>query len=482
MAYKHGVYVREVPTSIIPAVNSMAGLPVIFGTAPVHLATTPAPANKPVLCHSYAEAVAAFGYSDNWHDYTLCEAIYSQFALFAVGPVVLVNVLDIAVHKTTVIATNKNMVDGVITLLDPVILTSLSVQLTQEGQNLVRGIDYEALYNDKEQLVITPLDGGQVTSDKTSLYVKYDKLDPAAIGSDEIIGGIDTVSGAVEGLECLNQVFPLYGLVPGMVLAPGWSQYPEVAAVMSAKSGNINGHFTAISLVDVPTDKVQKYTDVPIWKNQNNYTGTNQVVCWPKVRMGEKTYCLSTQLMAVMGTVDASNDDVPYESPSNKNLQANGACLADGAEVVLGPEQATYLNSQGLVTALNFMGGWKVWGNHTGCYPTNTDPKDAFICIRRMNNWLAQTFIQTYWAKVDKPITRRLIDTVVDSENIRLNGLMARGFILGGRVEFVKEENPVTDLMDGIMRFHTYWTPPTPARVIDNVIEYDPSYFSTLFA
>ena len=57
MAYKHGVYVSEVPTSIVPAVNTTAGLPVVFGTAPVHLATDRAATNKPVLCYSYAEAV-----------------------------------------------------------------------------------------------------------------------------------------------------------------------------------------------------------------------------------------------------------------------------------------------------------------------------------------------------------------------------------------------------------------------------------------
>lgn len=40
MAYKHGVYTQEVPTSIVPAVNSTAGLPVVFGTAPVHWRVT----------------------------------------------------------------------------------------------------------------------------------------------------------------------------------------------------------------------------------------------------------------------------------------------------------------------------------------------------------------------------------------------------------------------------------------------------------
>ena len=49
MAYKHGVYTSEVPTSIVPAVNSTAGLPVVFGTAPIHLASNRAEVNKPIL-------------------------------------------------------------------------------------------------------------------------------------------------------------------------------------------------------------------------------------------------------------------------------------------------------------------------------------------------------------------------------------------------------------------------------------------------
>ena len=76
MAYKHGVYTSEVPTSIVPAVNSTAGLPVVFGTAPIHLASNRAEVNKPILCYTYAEAVAAMGYSEDWEKYTLCETIY----------------------------------------------------------------------------------------------------------------------------------------------------------------------------------------------------------------------------------------------------------------------------------------------------------------------------------------------------------------------------------------------------------------------
>ena len=482
MAYKHGVYTSEVPTSIIPAVNTTAGLPVVFGTAPVHLATDRAQANRPVLCYSYAEAVAAMGYCKDWNNYTLCEAIYSQFALYNVAPVVLVNVLDPAVHKEAVSDSEVTFTNKVANVSEPVLLETLKVKKASAGQALTEGTDYAAAYNDDGVLVITALDDGQL-AEASNAFLDYDKLDPSAVDADDIIGGVSVSDGSLKGLETLNQVFPLFGLVPGIVAAPGWSDDPEVAAVMRSKAGNINSHFKASVLLDVPTGSsgVKKYTDVSNWKNQNNYIGTDDIVCWPMVKMGDDMYHLSTVVMGVIGQTDAANEDIPYVSPSNHTAQINGMCLADGTEVILGNEEANYLNGQGVVTCLNFIGGWRVWGNRTGCYPSNTDAKDAFISIRRMFNWQAQTFIQTYWAKVDQPINKRLIQTVVDSENIRLNGLVAQGCLLGGRIEFREDENPTTNLLDGIIKFHTYFSPPPPAREIDNVIEYDPSYFETLF-
>lgn len=88
---------------------------------------------------------------------------------------------------------------------------------------------------------------------------------------------------------------------------------------------------------------------------------------------------------------------VPYESPSNKDAKIDGLCLADGTAVVLTFEQANALNGGGIVTALNFMGAWKVWGNYTGCYPSSTDPKDMFIPCGRMFAYVQNTIIRTCW-------------------------------------------------------------------------------------
>ena len=253
---------------------------------------------------------------------------------------------------------------------------------------------------------------------------------------------------------------------------------------MKAKTTNISGHFEAICICDVDTDTVTKYSDVSAWKNTNNYVDSRQVLCWPKVTLGGVKYHLSAQLAGDMCKTDAAHDDVPYWSSSNQSLQCDGAVSgADGSEkeIFLDTSNAAYLNGQGIVTVLNFIGGWKAWGNRTTAYPSVTDPKDAFIPIRRMFNWVNNTLITSFWQKIDNPANKRLIATIVDSANVWLNGLTARGFILGGRVEFREDENPITDLMDGIIRFHVFFTPPSPARDIEFIQEYDPDYLSTLF-
>jgi phage tail sheath protein FI len=248
---------------------------------------------------------------------------------------------------------------------------------------------------------------------------------------------------------------------------------------MTAKAGNINSSFKAMAITDIPAD--QAYADVPAWKNDNNYTSKRQINTYPLVKLGDRTFHLSTQLAGVIGATDAANGDIPFVSPSNQAIQATASVFEDGTPLFLGPDQAAFLNGEGIVTPLNFVGGWKAWGNRTGAYPANTDPKDSFIPVRRMMDWIANTIILTYWQRIDSPINRRLTEAITDSLNIWLNGLTAIGALIGGRVEFLASENPETALMDGIVTFHVYATPPSPAREINFTVEYDAQYLGALF-
>ena len=595
MAYNHGVKVSEKPTSILPPVSVSAGVPFIVGTAPVNMSDV-SNVNKPVLCSSYAEAVAAFGFVPpvadasglKKYEYSISEFIYSQFALFGASPVIIVNVLDPATHKKAASATSVTLdSDGAGTIEESgIILGSISLgpnvgaekasgsyeglsfeavtsgaagnslsvalgrgedfadvdiyngserivhgrievetgtgTLTAAQCNAVSGMsdyvtfsgslayydipvieesvtlsggadgspqysfgtDYEAAFDDDGYLVISSLkdgSGNYKVPTGSAIQFSAQKLNPAAVTANDVVGGVD-VSGNKSGFELVDECFPRFRIVPGLLLAPGFSSNVTLAAVMAAKAANINQEFTAVAIIDAPTDSITQYSAVPAWKNDNNIVDPLQIVCWPMVALDGVAYHLSTQLAGVIAITDSENDDVPYVSPSNHNIKATSTILADGSEVWVAPDTGAYLNGQGVVTALNFIGGWKAWGNRTACYPSNTDAKDAFISVKRMFSWIGNTLVQTFWGQVDAPLNRRLIDTIVDSANLWLNGLEARQYIIGGRVEFNADENPAQDLLDGIARFHVYVTPASPAREIDFILEYDPAYLENLFA
>ncbi len=487
MAYSHGVYVSEVPTSVTPAVSVSAGLPVVFGSAPVNLTDDPsATLNTPQLIYTYSDAVTTLGFmaaNDNGiFDYTLCEFMKSHFSLFSVAPIVFVNVLDPDTHKADVTAETITLASDQATLANTGVLLSTVVVKSSDGTTTyVEDTDYTVTFNDDGESIVYRLDDGAI-AESAELQVDYSHLDPSLVDSDDIIGGVSVTTGKLTGLELIDEVFPRFRLVPGLVVAPGFSSDPTVSAVMKSKVQSINGHFKAISLTDIPTDEVTKYTDAPAWKNNNNVVGEFEVACYPKVKLGDEQYHLSTQLAGLICQVDGNNSDIPYKSPSNQSLQMDSAVLVDGTEVWLAPDTAAYLNGEGIVTALNFIGGWKAWGNRTAIYPSSTDPKDAFLPVRRMFNWVGNTLTQTFWGSLDYPLNRRQIDTVVDSVNLWLNGLVSQQYLIGGRVEFLAEENSTTDLMDGIARFHVYLTPPSPNREIDFILEYDADYLDTLFS
>ena len=71
--YFHGVSTRQNDTSISTPVTADSGIAFVVGAAPGH--TVDGAPNDPIMCQSYAEAVAALGYSDDWEKYPICEAI-----------------------------------------------------------------------------------------------------------------------------------------------------------------------------------------------------------------------------------------------------------------------------------------------------------------------------------------------------------------------------------------------------------------------
>lgn len=571
MAYRHGIYSNEVPTSITPPVtiDGNSGLVVAFGTAPLHLAAEPAKPNTPVLAHYYSDAVKQLGYSNDFDSYTLCEVMKTFFVLFGVAPVVFVNVLDPDKHYSEVTFTAEGIentpanlgtealidtlqvtsgedkepnelvkdtdyilntstegegdsavttttlsfltlenvtddaivlsyktsrdaeleefetyevaADTVITLDSDTILSTVKVLSGgSEMRTLTVDEDFTAARDTDGNVVVTLITDTKVVDD--TVEIAYHEVDASKVTAMDIIGGVDTMTGETTGLELIGGIYPHLGVLPGIIIAPKYSTNTAVAAVMKAKAKSIDGVFKATAIVDIDTDDALLYTQAAERKAINNLVDTSLFVCYPKVALDGEQYHLSTQMAALMNQVDADNNGIPYVSPSNHNLQCDSAVRKDGSEMYFGLEAANYLNGNGIITALNFANGWVLFGNRTSAFPTNADVKENFIPIRRIFNYVSNSLILNFWGRIDNPLNKRLIESIVTSANIWLNSLVSSGALLGARVAFLDTDNAITDLMDGVLKFHIYMTPPSPAREIDWIQEYDPNYLSTLFS
>lgn len=464
----HGIRTTESPTSIVAPIKT-GTVPIIFGTSEVNLVEPSERAiNKPVLCYSQKDVAKYLGLGNNSQSFTITQASDVFFKLYAVAPVIFVNVLDPAKHKKAVTGTEIDSTTlevreaGI--LLDTFVLKAAETEVLKTK--------YRAAFTDEGYVQIVLLE--EVTG---ALTADYSVIDPSKVLTADYIGG-ENEDGVKTGLEVINDCYSSTGIFPSIGLVPGIFD-TEVTTVLDTKMGNQNGLIKGLSFVDIPTTTVKKYQDVAAYKKLNNLTSNQQYVCWPKVKLGDNQYFMSLQAAALKAKVDGENGS-PYESPSNKNLKIDGLCLEDGTQIKLGLDTANYLNSQGVATAINF-NSWVLWGNYTGAFPGTTDVKDTFLCVRDMFNTEQKSFILTYVNKVDKPGNRNQIDSIVESQNIKYNGLTSAGILYGGKVEFREEDNPITDLIGGTFKFKLFLSPTIPMQEIVEDFEFDPEAIKTVF-
>ena len=494
MAYNHGTAVQERETGVIAPITGTAGLQVVFGTAPINLAANPdGVTNKPIMANSWAEAVEQLGYSDEKDDkghfkYTLCASMFASFKLFNVAPVIFVNVLDPKQHKKDFENTEVN-VEALEATLEKtgVLLSTVQVKKGSDESPLALNTDYILSFDSTTGNLKITLVAEAAGAEEETLKVSGSNIDPTAVNEKDVIG---LSSGAEEkGMEVLRQVYPKFGMTPGLLLAPGWSHSPDVGIALAAKCQEINGFYSCECFIDIDSTAsgCTVYTDAKQEKEKAGCTSNHAMALWPCVVSGSTKLWYSAAMGALTAYMDASNDDVPNLSPSNEMMGITGTVLADAKytpnadgtggtwdkEVLLDQLQANVLNSYGVTTALN-KNGWHTWGNNTAAYPATTDPKDRWFCCRRFFSWWGNSVMLTYDQKVDDPADQRLIESIVDSENIRGNAYVAQGKCAGARIEYIPEENTVTDLLNGKLTFHIYLAPYTPAEYILFTLEFDP--------
>lgn len=491
--YLHGAYgMTEISGTKLAAQSQNAF--VLVGTAPVNTVVGgSANVNKPIAVTNFAEAKKYFGYSENWADFTLCEAMYVFFTLNGVGPLVLINVLDPARHKSDqTTTTSLTPVSGRISIAAAGNIILESLKLTTTGENAaekVLGVDYAATYNpDRAVLLITEMTTGALGT--AALTVTYDTVDPSKVTIDDVIGATDD-EGKNTGLYAIRNVYQQTGFVPSYLLAPGFSQIPDVHNAMYSVSSKVNKHWDVYMMVDLPlvdeNDIALTMGSAAAWKTTNGYTHENETTYFPMVSGTDgRKYHISTLAAANFQSLLVQNDGIPYKTASNtecaviENLYMGEDNLGRYWDDDMVNEK---LNKNGIASATYLGGRWAIWGCHSADYDQqNATDINISETNRMMLYYLSNDFQHRRARSADQPMTRNDIASIVAEEQARLDALIKTGALTYGTVQLDYEATELSDLVKGDYTFAFSVTTTPIAKSMTAIVSWTDEGFLTYFA
>lgn len=473
MSFTHGTYASEKESSI-KGIVTVQNPVVIVGTAPINMGDIKS-VNKAELIQSAKDAVEKFGTSNYIEGFNITEAIYVALNVFGVTPIVCINVLDPAKHKTEKTYEDVAVVEKKVTFKQTgILLDTLEVK---KGDTSLPIEDFTAYFNSDGTLTI------ELKEEVATIEGQYSYLDPSKVKDTDIIGSVDPSTMKSTGLECVKDLFTKYSMIPSYVITPGYTSN-ELRAVLDTKGSLIGNKWNAMTIIDLP--ETTKYGEAITYKKENNWIDEDQIVCFGKVRFGGRYYNQSTFAAFLSASIDKSNDGVPYESTSNKNVKAEGISWKNGGnyeELSLSEEEANLLNENGICTIITRSNGTVFWGNRTSVFQPggNTDPKDMWIPAKRMFKYLANTVMLNNENEVDKPMTISKIESIKMNINRFLASLVAQEKLLGASVEFNEEANSTQDLVNGKLTWNINLGIILPGETLKFVLEYDDEYLSAYF-
>lgn len=480
MDYKHNISTKRDTAAPITTEKSVYGIQVVVGTAPVNLLEDPAAAvNQPLFANNITEAKKLLGWSEDFAAYTLLQSAYVSFVKFACAPVVFINVLNPAVHKATVAAASQTLTDGSVTIEQAgILMDSVAVTYGVDDTEAIKGTDYVSTFNDDGNLVIAATPDGALAS-LTTIKVGYNKIDPSAVTASDIIGGTDA-SGNRKGIDVIDIVYNKLHVVPSMILAPGFSKNPAVAAALEAKAELIGSLVTSHTFVDIESSTTRVWTGVQAAKSLMGVNSRWVTAGWPMAKVGNYKIYASAVIAAAYQRICVENGDVPARSADNTSARIDGVCLEDGTEINMDTDQVNnYINAYGVVS-FNYIDGWKVWGSNSTAYPDDKSPNNRFTKCVLMGNYLENRFKTEYISSIGKNGSPKEIESIVTNYNMTLNALVPER-LAGAEIQFIKSENPTSEMIEGRYKFHTAYADYTPVEWIENQFTWDASILEASF-
>ncbi|WP_114649098.1 phage tail sheath subtilisin-like domain-containing protein [Pseudothauera hydrothermalis] len=264
-----------------------------------------------------------------------------------------------------------------------------------------------------------------------------------------VIGGTDAATGARTGIAALETARGTVGVVPRILLAPGFSQHKLVADALIAQAIKLR----AVALIDGPNTTTQAALAY-----RNDFGSARAYLIDPWGVADGQVVPVSPHVAGLIAKID--NERGFWWSPSNNPLLGIERA-ARPIDFGLGrvDSEANLLNEPGVATLIHEQ-GLRLWGNRT----CSSDPKWAFLSVRRTADMIHESLLQAHLWAVDRVIGKAYVRDVEESVNAYLRHLKSVGAILGGRCWLDEELNTPANIAAGKVYFDFDFTPPAPAE------------------
>lgn len=305
-----------------------------------------------------------------------------------------------------------------------------------------------------------------------SLSVGVRRLDPAAVGLGDVIGGADAAGW--RGVHALVAAESVVKVSPRILIAPGFThQRTDGANPVVAELVGIAERLKAVIIADGPD-----IDDAAAIDYREDWGSARVYVVDPWVKIYDtrtETTIREPPSARVAGLIAKSDAERGFWwSPSN--MVINGIVgTSRPVDFALGDtsSRANLLNEREVATIIH-REGYRLWGNRS----CSSDPKWAFLQARRTADMINQSILEAHIWAVDRNITRTYVDDVVEGVNAYLRHLTSIGAILGGRCWADPAANPADQVAQGKVCFDFDFTPPYPAerisfrsRLVDDYID-----------
>ena len=291
-----------------------------------------------------------------------------------------------------------------------------------------------------------------------------------------VLGGVNAATGDYEGVHALLGAESRLGIVPRILIAPGFTHQRDGAANATvAELIGIAERLRAVIIADGPNT-----TDDAATTYAGDFGSARVYLADPWVlKVDSDGQTVQAEPSPVVAGLIAKSDNERgfWWSPSNQAV--NGIVgTVRAVDFTLGDAnaRANLLNEQNVATFIR-QDGYRLWGNRT----LSDDPKFAFLSVRRTADMINDSLLRAHLWAVDRNISSNYLEDVTDGVNAYLRDLTRIGAILGGECWADPTLNTPEQISQGKVFFDFDFTPPYPAEHITFRSQLVNDYISEIF-